>query len=124
MTKTMFVLISHTMTEQQKEDAVSNLSVGKFVMMPTDGWSQIPAVTESIEPSLLKLKMQLGAQGKPKDVLFVQGDYGATFNMVQYAKEKGMTAVYATSERKVRKVVVGEKTTTVREFRHVRFREY
>ena len=116
--------MSHTITQQQINDAQSALDVQKFVTLPTDVWSQIPAETESVESSLLPLKAQLVTYAKKGDLLLVQGDYGATYNMVQFAKEIGLVPVYATSERKAYEVVEGEKITTVREFRHVRFRKY
>ena len=122
--KTMYILMSHKMTEQQKEDAKKTLDVHNFVVLPTEVWSQIPAETKSVESSLLQLKAQLIAQSKRADILLVQGDYGATFNMVQFTKEIGLIPVYATSRRNVFEVVDGEKVTTVREFRHVRFRKY
>ena len=122
--KTMYILMSHTITQQQINDAQSALDVKKFVTLPTDVWSQIPAETESVESSLLPLKAQLVTYAKKGDLLLVQGDYGATFNMVQFVKERGLVPVYATSKRKAYEVVEGEKITTVREFRHVRFRKY
>ena len=122
--KTMYILMSHNMTEQQKEDAKKTLGVQHFVVLPTNVWSQIPAETESVESSLLQLKAELMTQAKDGDLLLVQGDYGATFNMVNFAKEIGLIPVYATSKRNVYEVVDGEKVTTVREFQHVRFRKY
>ena len=122
--KTMYILMSHNITAQQKEDAKRTLDVQHFTVLPTDKWSQIPAETESVETSLLQLKRQLMIQARWGDLLLVQGDYGATYNMVQFAKENGLVPVYATSVRKAYEVVKGDKITTVREFRHVRFREY
>jgi len=116
--------MSHTITVQQKADAKKTLNVQHFIVLPTDLWSQIPVGSESVESSLLQLKIQLLSQANPGDLLLVQGDYGATFNMVQFAKEIGLVPVYATSRRNVYEVVEGEKITTVREFQHVRFREY
>ena len=120
----MYILMSHKMTEQQKEDAKQTLNVQCFVVLPTDVWSQIPAENKNVESSLLQLKAQLMTQAKEGDLLLVQGDYGATFNMVQFTKEIGLIPVYATSKRNVYEVVEGEKVTTVRGFRHVRFRKY
>jgi len=122
--KTMYILMSHEMTQHQKNDAQKHLGVRSFVVMPVDVWSQIPAEKESVESSLLQLKAQLMHEAKAGDVLLVQGDYGAIFNMVQFTKEMGMIPVYATSRRKAYEVVDGEKITTVREFQHVRFRTY
>ncbi len=124
MMKTMYVLMSHDITQQQRHDAQSTLHIHNFITLPTDIWSQIPAETESVESSLLPLKAQLVTHAKKGDLLLVQGDYGATFNMVQFAKEIGLVPVYATSERKAYEVVEGEKITTVSEFKHVRFRKY
>lgn len=122
--KTMFILISHAITEHQKQDAVEHLDVVTFKVLPTDIWSQIPAEYDRVDSSLLQLKAQLVTESKKGDILLVQGDYGATFNMVQFSKEIGIIPIYATSKRKAYEVVEGEKVTTVREFEHVRFRKY
>jgi hypothetical protein len=122
--KKMFILISHTITQQQKEDAVKYLGIDTFCVLPTKVWSQIPAEHGSVKESLMSLKKILLEKAKRGDYLFVQGDYGATFNMVQFAKESGLVPVYATSIRKAYEVAKGEKVVTVREFQHVRFREY
>ena len=122
--KTMFILMSHNITAQQKEDARQILNVQYFVVLSTDVWSRIPAENENVESSLLQLKTQLITQAKDGDLLLVQGDYGATFNMVHFAKEIGLISVYATSKRNVYEVAEGEKVTTVREFHHIRYRKY
>ncbi|MCF6245435.1 MAG: CRISPR-associated protein Csx20 [Sulfurovum sp.] len=124
MKKTLYILMSHKITMHQMNDAKACLTVDKFVTLPTESWSQIPADFETVDSSLLPLKAQLLAEAKEGDILLVQGDYGATFNMVQFAKEIGMLPVYATSRRKVSEVADGEKIKTIREFEHVRFRKY
>jgi hypothetical protein len=122
--KKMYILMSHNITEQQIIDAKNTLNVHDFINLSSDIWSQIPVETESVESSLQQLKKEISFQAKHGDMLLVQGDYGATFNMVQFAKEKGIVPVYATSKRNVYEVVEGEKITTIREFQHVRFRKY
>jgi len=122
--KTMFVLLSHQMTEHQEADARETFGVDRFAVIPSDVWSQIPSEFESVEECLVQIKEYLSQRAKGGDYLLVQGDYGATYNMVQYTKEIGLIPVYATSRRKSYEVVDGEKVTTVREFRHVRFRSY
>lgn len=122
--KTMYILMSHTMTEQQCSNAQDALQVDSFAVVPSDAWSQIPAEFESIEECLVDIKTYLGEKASKEDYLLVQGDYGATFIMVQFAKEIGLIPVYATSMRKSYEAVNGEKVTTVREFQHVRFRKY
>ncbi len=122
--KTMYILMSHEMTEQQKNDAKYSLDVNVFDVVPSKVWSQIPSEYETIEACLTEIKTYISTGFKRGDYLLVQGDYGATFNMVQFAKEIGLVPVYATSKRKAYEVVEGEKITTVREFQHVRFRKY
>jgi len=112
------------MVEQQYCDAMDILGITKFETLPTDIWPQIPAEHATVESSLISLKETISTRSKKGDYLFVQGDYGATYNMVQFAKENGLIPVYATSKRKSYEVVDGEKVTTVREFEHVRFRRY
>jgi hypothetical protein len=44
--------------------------------------------------------------------------------MVSFAKQHGLIPVYATTDRVARDIIEGDKIITVREFKHVRFREY
>ena len=122
--KTMFILMSHTITEHQAADARDTLQVDDFVVVPSEVWSQIPAEYENVDDCLIDIKTYLRNNACKEDYLLVQGDYGATFNMVQFAKEIGLIPVYATSMRKSYEVADGEKITTVREFRHIRYRKY
>lgn len=122
--KTMYILMSHEITEHQYRDAKDSLGVESIVVIPSKVWSQIPAESQSVEESLVEIKAYISIKFKKGDYLLVQGDYGATYNMVQFAKEVGLIPVYATSKRKAYEVVEGEKVTTVREFQHVRFRKY
>jgi hypothetical protein len=100
------------------------LGVGRFVTVPSKIWSKIPAEYETIDECLTSIKLFISNHFQTGDFLLVQGDYGATFNMVQFAKENGLIPVYATSKRYVKEVVDGEYVTTIREFKHIRFREF
>ncbi|WP_322619321.1 CRISPR-associated protein Csx20 [Campylobacter californiensis] len=66
----------------------------------------------------------LKEQAKSGDILLVQGDYGATYNMIRYAKILGLTPVYATTIRIASEQMEDGKVVIKREFRHERFREY
>jgi hypothetical protein len=54
----------------------------------------------------------------------VQGDFGATFAMIQFAYKLGMLPVYATTQRRAVESRDGDKIVTTRVFEHVRFRIY
>ena len=122
--KTMFVLMSHDLTPAQKEDARMRWGVEEFVTVPAARWSQIQADAESVCPHVEDAKRFLDGKAGEGDILLVQGDFGATVNMVAYARSRGLVPVYATTKRETRERVEGDSVVTVRVFTHVRFRVY
>ncbi len=122
--KTMFILMSHQMTEIQYSDAKKNLAIDEFINLSTDIWSQIPAEVESIGLHLEDLKHNIMRQSQKGDLLLVQGDFGATVEMVHFAFREGLIPVYATTKRIAKDIVDGDTVTTIRTFEHVRFRKY
>lgn len=122
--KTLFTLINHTLTSEQEEDARKNLNVDKFVNIADAMWSDIDPSEKSIIKFVETYKDKLKKQAKVGDVLLVQGDFGATYNMIRFAKNMGLIAVYATTNRIVSEQVENGKVVIKREFKHARFREY
>ena len=122
--KTLFTLINHTLTSEQEEDARKNLNVDKFINITDAMWSDIDPSEKSIIKFVEVYKDKLKKQAKAGDVLLVQGDYGATYNMIRFAKNMGLIAVYATTNRIVSERVENGKVVIKREFKHARFREY
>ena len=122
--KTLFMLMNHALTQEQEEDARKNLDVGKFVNIADATWSDIDPSGKSVINIVEVYKDRLRSQAKAGDVLLVQGDYGATYNMIRFAKNMDLLAVYATTNRIVSEHVENGKVVTKREFKHARFREY
>lgn len=122
--KTLFTLINHTLTSEQEEDARKNLNVDKFINITDAMWSDIDPSEKSIIKFVETYKDKLKKQAKAGDVLLVQGDFGATYNMIRFAKNMGLIAVYATTNRIVSEQVENGKVVIKREFKHARFREY
>ena len=122
--KTLFTLINHTLTSEQEEDARKNLNVDKFVNIADTRWSDIDPSEKSIIKFVETYKDKLKKQAKAGDILLVQGDFGATYNMIRFAKNMGLIAVYATTNRIVSERVENGKVVIKREFKHARFREY
>jgi hypothetical protein len=120
----MFILMSHEMTPVQRDDAVDSYGIDRFVELSGEQWSQIPADIEDITPCLADLKQSILQQSQEGDILLVQGDFGATVAMVNFAFEHGLVPVYATTARTAKETVDGEKITTTRTFEHVRYRKY
>lgn len=122
--KTLFTLINHTLTPEQEEDARKNLNVDKFINITDASWSDIDPSEKSVIKIVEIYKDRLRSQAKAGDVLLVQGDYGATYNMIRFAKNMGLIAVYATTNRIVSEQVENGKVVIKREFKHAKFREY
>ena len=122
--KTMFILMSHEMTEVQYEDARNNYHIERFVKLPIDIWSQIPPESENISIYLEDLKNEILSQYAKNDCLMVQGDFGATVEMVHFAFKVGLIPVYSTTKRVAKDIIDGDTITTLRIFAHVRFRKY
>ena len=122
--KTLFTLINHALTREQEEDARKNLNVDKFINIADASWSDIDPSEKSVIKFIETYKNKLKKQAKAGDVLMVQGDFGATYNMIRFAKNMGLIAVYATTNRIVSEQVENGKVVIKREFKHAKFREY
>ena len=122
--RTLFALINHTLTREQEEGARKNLNIDKFINIVDASWSDIDPSEKSVIKFVEAYKDKLRSQAKAGDVLLVQGDFGATYNMIRFAKNMGLIAVYATTNRIVSEQVENGKVVIKREFKHARFREY
>lgn len=120
----MFILLSHQMTPVQYEDAKESLHVKNFAELSKEIWSQIPCDCIDISEYLATIKHNILKSSKVGDILLVQGDFGATVAMVQFAHKHDLIPVYATTKRIAKDIVDGDKVVTVRTFEHVRFRQY
>lgn len=122
--KILFMLMNHALTREQEEDARKNLNVDKFINIADASWSDIDPSEKSIIKFVEVYKDKLRSQAKAGDILLVQGDFGATYNMIRFAKNMGLIAVYATTNRIVSEQLENGKVVIKREFKHARFREY
>ncbi|WP_456416624.1 CRISPR-associated protein Csx20 [Methanocaldococcus sp.] len=123
----MFLLFSHNLTNDQIKDAKENLKVNKFIYLPKELqniWSNIPPEVEDITDYLKPIKEFLKNNANDGDYVLIQGNFGATYNMVNYAFENNLIPIYATTKRVVKEVIEDGKVITIREFKHCRFRKY
>jgi len=77
-------------------------------------------VSDYLEP----LKAYLTEQTQQGDVVLVQGDFGATYHMVNKVKDLGLKAVHATTKRNAVEKFIDGKIVKTSVFEHVRFRVY
>ena len=92
----MILIFSHELTTTQIDDARKSLGVRDFI----------------------KTNAKIG------DVALVQGDFGATYSIVNFCKKNGIKAIYATTKRTIKESMVGDKVVKNSIFEHVKFREF
>jgi len=123
----MILLFNHTLTEAQKADAKISLGVEDFVALPHELqniWSNVPPEIESLKSLLVPIRAFVQKEAKEGDHILIQGDFGATCQMVKYAKSLGLIPVYATTKREVVEVKEDDKVIKKSLFKHERFRRY
>ena len=125
--KKLFLLFSHTLTEQQAQDAKEHLGVEEFEKLPLELqhlWSNVPSDLEELSDYLEPLRSYLKEHVSSDDVVLIQGDFGATCSMVKFVNSLDAKAVYATTKRNVVEKEVDNKIVKTSVFEHVRFRVY
>jgi hypothetical protein len=125
--KKMFLVFSHTLTPTQEADAKKSLGIEHFVTLPKElqeMWSNIPPQLTELSVYLEPLKQWLLLNANTGDMFLVQGDFGATFEMVNFIKSYGFVAVHATTKRDVVEKTVNGVVEKISRFEHVIFRRY
>ncbi|MEA1967980.1 MAG: CRISPR-associated protein Csx20 [Thermodesulfobacteriota bacterium] len=126
--KKLFSVFNHILTTEQISDARHSLGVTEFVEMPDklkQIWKQIPADSESISRYLDPLKKWILANAAKEDIILVQGDFGATYLMVEFAFKHGLIPVYSTTYRQAAESVQPDgRLKTEHIFKHQMFRKY
>ncbi len=126
--KRMILIFSHTFTDVQKKDAMENLHIDEFVYLPEklqNIWSHLDPKAERLKPQLIPLLNYIKENVKKSDLLLVQGDFGATFIVVNFAKKLGLETCYSTTSRVYQEKVLENGTVVnIHEFKHERFRKY
>jgi len=126
-TSTLYLLFNHTLTSHQEEDAYANLPIDTINTFPKELlllWGNIPVEDENLSNYLKPIESYIISHLKPGDYLFVQGDAGATYAIVELAKQQKITPIYATTKRVSSEKVIDGKPVKTSIFSHVRFREY
>ena len=124
--KAIFVL-SHDPTDSQIQELKKEWNCNEIVTMPYEikkVWESIPPDALCVEKQIKPVIKWLNKIANPGDIIVVQGDYGATFKVVKWAKEHLCVPVYATTKRVVEEKVVKGSIEQKRIFKHCRFRRY
>lgn len=125
--KKLFLLFSHTLTEAQEMDAREALGIETFMTLSSQLqtlWSNIPPQITELDAYLEPLKAYIRNEACENDVVLIQGDFGGCYEMVNYVKSLGLTAVHSTTMRDVVEKTVNGKVEKFSRFEHVIFRKY
>jgi hypothetical protein len=126
----LFLLFSHHITPEQFEDARQSLGITDFIRLPEDlqqRFSNVPADLEAIDAYLQPILDWIEEHcTNQNDYILVQGDFGATYFLVDYCKKNNCAIpMYATTERKsIEEAQEDGSIKTQRIFKHKRFRLY
>jgi len=127
MTKKMFLLFSHKLTDEQIKDAKENLGVDEFVYLPSSlqkKFSNVPPELEDIKEYSKIFIDFLKDNAKKEDYVLIQGDFGVVFNVVEFCKESNLKAIYSTTKRVAKEQIIDGKVVKISEFKHIKFRNY
>ncbi len=124
----MILIFSHKLTDVQVKDAKFSLGVKKFIYLPDrlqSIWSNIDPYVEYIDDKLEGIIKWIDKNANKNDYVLIQGDFGATYQLVEYCKAKGLRPIYSTTEREA--VETREENNSLmlgHRVSHVRYREY
>lgn len=121
---TLFVLLNHKLNKEQENDAFNSLKISNIIDISAPSWADIPPEAEDISTHILPFIDELSSKAKSGDYLLVQGEFGATFMMVDFAIQNHIIPIYATTKRSVVESTNNGVTTTQRVFSHERYRIY
>ena len=120
----LFLLLNHSLTQEQIQD-LQDLKVTEIIDLNTGKWGQIPPEMEDITPLLQEYFTTLKNQAQKGDYLLVQGDFGATYQLVNFAKTLGLIPIYATTLRETKEMQNADGSIAKHSvFKHCRFRKY
>ena len=124
----LFLIFNHSMTQDQIQDAKQSLGVNNIIEMPEElkkVWSQIPPAPASINNILDPIKEWLASSAKPLDYVLIQGDFGASYLLIQFALSHDLIPLYSTTARQAVESMQPDGRMKVEHlFKHQIFRKY
>lgn len=121
-----FCLLNHELTQKQIAE-LSERFASKEIVYPDEKlskfWSQIPP-EENNAGIIKEVVLWLKNNARAGDVFIIQGEFGSTFTLVDYALKSGLIPVYATTRRIAKETREGETVRREYIFEHVCFKKY
>ena len=123
----LILLFSHKLTKKQITDAKKSLKIENFIYLPQNLksiWSQVPNSLNNLDKYLEQIKLFLKMNSLKNDYVLIQGDFGATYEMVNYTKELNLNAIYSTNKRDSKEKIENNKVIKTSSFEHYKYRKY
>ena len=118
--------MNHVLTQKQLDELEQKYQITKIEYPPKTVsllWSQIPTTAQLLKSDLFPV-MDWLKSAEQGDVLIVQGEFGSTFAVVDWALSKAIIPIYAVTKRVETEEKQGEKVVRHYVFKHECFREY
>lgn len=121
-----YCLLNHDLTENQKNELFGKFYVSQVIYPDEElksNWAQVPA-TESFDRKIIAQIINWLSAAKESDCLIIQGEFGSTFLIVDYALKNKLIPLHAVTKRCSVEEKNGESIIKKIEFQHVCFRKY
>lgn len=126
--KRVALLFNHTLIPEQNDELSNEWEVEEFLVTPTrihDGWGNID-IEKNYNDVLNNVLDWLSNETEKEDLIFVQGQYGITYQVVSWALENNRIPIYAFTGRNVSSEIIcpDSSVTQTSNFKHRYFAEY
>ncbi|NLW39536.1 MAG: hypothetical protein GXY96_01210 [Tissierellia bacterium] len=123
----LLTIISHLLMEEQILEAKNKLGVDFIITMPEDVksiWSDISPYGPLPSDRLDKIIEWIEKESVEGDYVLVQGDFGATYYIVDFCFKSKRIPIYSTTKREVEEFIKDGQIEIKRIFKHINFRKY
>lgn len=121
-----FCLLNHPLTQNQLTELKEEYNSTQVIYPPekiANLWAQIPP--EGVDCGIINdVILWLKENSAFGDFFIVQGEFGSTFTLVDFALKNGLVPLYATTRRVAKESRKGESVHREYIFEHVCFKKY
>ncbi len=122
----MLVIFNHTKLNADQIEALNKININKITYLPDElslKWSNIDPEKEIID--LSEFKEFIINNTDVDEIVLIQGDFGAAFQLVNFCLERDRIPVYATTRRTAEeKMNPDGSVEKISKFKFVKFRKY
>jgi hypothetical protein len=123
----LLVVLSHELSDVQKKELEGDLKITEIILMPKklkNFWSDVNPKGELPINEIKEITEWILKESRKNDYVLVQGDFGATYYLVDFCFKNERIPIYATTKRCVEEKKIEDRTIINRVFKHVNFRKY